>query len=154
MAQKMKTGAPDVPGVNRNDRTGDGDIKDLVSRAAELAEDAKKFPSKGDERRQRDIRVDKAWNLQSARAMFYINEVLWAEIDYSAQRKAYCIQDATGYCLNHTKQIREEIGGPNSMSAFDAAIERTKQMIRDGSMPTPEEARLSFKQNYGRDFAG
>ena len=63
-----------------------------------------------------------------------INRQLWAEVEWSASRRAWCIQDAAGHCLTHV----EHIVGQNVDA--QTAIRLAKKMIVDGSMPTPVEA--------------
>jgi hypothetical protein len=63
-----------------------------------------------------------------------INRQLWSEVEWSPSRRTWCIQDAEGRCLAHC----DHIVGTNIDQR--AAIALAKVMIRDGRMPTPEEA--------------
>ena len=63
-----------------------------------------------------------------------INGRLWAEVEWSAERRRWCIQDAAGHCLTHVEHIVGQDKDPQT------AIRLAKKMIVDGRMPTPEEA--------------
>jgi hypothetical protein len=66
--------------------------------------------------------------------------VMWSEVEWSPQRRAWCIQDASGHCLLHCESIVEQ--DDDEIVAIDTA----KRMIRDGSMPTPEEAHAAHEE--------
>ena len=68
-----------------------------------------------------------------------INQQLWSEVEWSAARCAWCIQDAAGHCLAHV----EHIVGQNV--DVQTAIRLAKKMIVDGSMPSPEEAHAQLR---------
>jgi hypothetical protein len=59
---------------------------------------------------------------------------LWASVEWSPSRRRWCIEDGVGLCLAHVEHIHGEDPDPQ------AAIQLAKKMIRDGRMPTPEEA--------------
>jgi len=61
----------------------------------------------------------------------------WAQIEWSASRRAWCIQDASGRCLAHCDAIH----GQNVDA--QTAITLAKRMIVDGRMPTPEEIEVA-----------
>jgi hypothetical protein len=63
-----------------------------------------------------------------------INGELWACVEWSPSRRAWCIQDAAGECLTHV----ESIHGQNVDA--QTAVALAKRMIVDGTMPTPEDA--------------
>jgi hypothetical protein len=73
-----------------------------------------------------------------------INGVMWAEIEWSPSRRAWCVQDAAGHCLTHV----EHIVGQNIDAS--AAIRLAKRMIVDGSMPSPEEAHAQLRAEQER----
>ena len=58
----------------------------------------------------------------------------WSEVEWSASRQAWCIQDAAGQCLTHVEQT---------------AIRLAKRMIVDGRMPAPEEAQSAGLTIFG-----
>jgi hypothetical protein len=66
--------------------------------------------------------------------------VMWSEVEWSPERRAWCIQDASGRCLLHCESIVEQ--DDDEIVAIDTA----KRMIRDGSMPTPEEAHAAHEE--------
>jgi hypothetical protein len=68
-----------------------------------------------------------------------INTALWSEVEWSASRQAWCIQDAAGQCLTHTEHI---VGTDRDVQT---AIRLAKRMIIDGRMPTPEEAHAQLE---------
>jgi hypothetical protein len=63
-----------------------------------------------------------------------IDGQVWSEVEWSPSRRAWCIQDAAGRCLAHVEHIHAQDADR------EAAIRTAKRMIRDGSLPTPEEA--------------
>jgi hypothetical protein len=66
-----------------------------------------------------------------------IGNVMWSEVEWSPSRRVWCIQDSQGHCLLHC----EHIVGTNIDQR--TAIATAKAMIRDGRMPSPEEARAA-----------
>jgi len=75
-----------------------------------------------------------------------INHQLWSEVEWSPSRRTWCIQDAEGRCLAHC----EHVHGTNIDQRTAVAL--AKAMIRDGRMPTPEEAQAALRerQSTGR----
>jgi hypothetical protein len=64
----------------------------------------------------------------------------WAAIEWSASRQTWCIEDSSGHCLAHCEHIHgDHIDRPS-------AIALAKAMIRDGRMPTPEEAERQLRE--------
>ena len=74
-----------------------------------------------------------------------INGEIWSEVEWSAARQRWCIQDAAGQCLGHVEHI---IGEDRDV---ETAIRLAKRMIVDGRMPTPEEAHCQLKQRLERE---
>lgn len=137
--------------------------------AAHLLESAKKLQKKAegitkeviDPRRSMTIDVE----FGPTRSMLYINGTLWAEVDWSTARGEFCIQDCYGYCLSHVEHVvatvpypikNTENRNPNPIknhedslcTGMDKAIEVAKQMIRDGTMRSPEDAKqFAIKNN-------
>ena len=97
----------------------------------------------GDPRRQRPIKLH--W--QGLIGRLYIDDVQWAAVEWSDKRHAWCIEDAEGRCLSHKSHIH----GQHAAKA--AAVALAEAMIRDGRMPTPEEANKARKDRLARDRA-
>jgi hypothetical protein len=70
---------------------------------------------------------------------------LWSEVEWSATRKAWCVQDAAGHCLTHVEHI---VGQDLDVQT---AIRLAKRMIVDGRMPTPEEAQAQLEREQERE---
>src|SRR6476660_4079745 len=68
-----------------------------------------------------------------------IDGVMWSEVEWSASRQSWCIQDAAGQCLAHTDHI---VGQDRDV---ETAIRLAKRMIVDATMPIPEEALRQLK---------
>jgi len=66
---------------------------------------------------------------------------LWSEVEWSASRRAWCIQDAAGHCLTHVEHIHAQDVDAQS------AVRLAKKMIRDGRMPTPEQAEATLRRH-------
>jgi hypothetical protein len=65
---------------------------------------------------------------------------LWSEVEWSPRRRTWCIQDACGHCLAHCEHIHGDHIDQRT------AVALAKAMIRDGRMPTPEEAERRLQQ--------
>jgi hypothetical protein len=76
-----------------------------------------------------------------------INRQLWSEVEWSPSRRTWCIQDACGHCLVHC----DHIVGTNIDQR--AAVALAKAMIRDGRMPTPEDAEQQLRAAAARGSA-
>ena len=63
-----------------------------------------------------------------------IDGALWSEVEWSPSRRAWCIQDACGFCLTHVESV---VGQDRDVQT---AIRLARRMIVDGRMPTPEQA--------------
>jgi hypothetical protein len=77
-----------------------------------------------------------------------IDGTLWSEVEWSAKRLRWCIQDAAGQCLAHEEHVVGMDKDPQ------AAIRLAKRMIVNGTMPTPEEARARLKLEQERKRLG
>ncbi len=65
---------------------------------------------------------------------------LWASVARSPSRRRWCVEDGIGQCLAHVEHIHGE-----DVDAA-AAVRLAVAMIRDGRMPTPEEANEALLQ--------
>jgi hypothetical protein len=77
-----------------------------------------------------------------------INRQLWACVEWSPSRKAWCVQDASGRCLAHCDAIHGE-----NVDA-QTAVKLAKAMIKDGRMPTPEDAQVQLAERLRQDELG
>ena len=77
-----------------------------------------------------------------------INDQMWSEVEWSASRQAWCIQDAAGQCLAHVESI---VGQDRDVQT---AIRLAKKMIVDGRMPSPEEAHQQLRERQARERLG
>jgi hypothetical protein len=77
-----------------------------------------------------------------------ISGQMWSEVEWSLERRAWCVQDAAGHCLTHVESIHGQDRDPQ------AAIRLAKKMIVDGSMPTPEEAQQQLEERQERARLG
>ena len=77
-----------------------------------------------------------------------INGKLWACVEWSPTRRGWCIQDASGRCPSHCDAIHgQEVD-------VQTAIKLAKQMIRDGRMPSPEDAQRQLAERLRKDELG
>jgi hypothetical protein len=74
-----------------------------------------------------------------------INGKLWACVEWSPSRRAWCIQDASGRCLAHCDAIHGQ-----DVDA-QTALALARRMIVDGRMPTPEDAAQQLKERRERE---
>jgi hypothetical protein len=77
-----------------------------------------------------------------------INGEPWACVEWSPTRRRWCLQDASGRCLAHCDAIHGE-----NVDAT-TAVQLAKAMIRDGRMPSPEQARRQLEERLQRDRLG
>jgi hypothetical protein len=72
-----------------------------------------------------------------------IGNQLWASVEWSPRRGRWCVEDGVGRCLAHIEHIHgEDVDATN-------AVRLATAMIRDGRMPTPEEANEALLQRRG-----
>ena len=69
---------------------------------------------------------------------------MWGAVEWSEKHGVWCIEDAEGQCLNHTASIR------GRAESREEAIAFAEQMIREGTMPSPEEARRLHRERLER----
>lgn len=179
MEQKQKQGTPGADiGGGPLESGGDDLLSHMAKAAKQLANQP--APTAVDPRRSMNIDVRM---VDPIRTLLYVNGTLWAEVDWSDKKKAFCIQDCLGYCLHHVEHVMKEIStagsgdgwahriatgnhtsadGARLAAGMDKAIEVAKQMIRDGTMRSPEEAHEfavknnttgSLAPNFNRDLA-
>jgi hypothetical protein len=77
-----------------------------------------------------------------------IDGKLWACVEWSPSRRGWCIQDASGRCLAHCDAVHGQ--------DIDAqtAIKLAKKMIRDGTLPCPEDAHEQLAERLRRNRLG
>jgi hypothetical protein len=90
-----------------------------------------------DQRRQRPIKVEWLWEKIGRLS---IGGVHWGAVEWSHKRQAWCIEDAEGRCLSHHSHVHGQA------ASRDAAVTLARELIRDGRMPTPEEAKRRRKE--------
>jgi hypothetical protein len=71
-----------------------------------------------------------------------VASMLWASVEWSGSRGAWCVEDSRNRCLAHVEGILGDRGSLN------AAIRLAKEMIRDGRMPTPEEVKRQLEEGH------
>jgi hypothetical protein len=81
--------------------------------------------------------ISVTWTADRTIGRLYLGEELWAAVEWSEKRQAWCIEDAEGRCLTHTAHIR------GTTASKTAAVALAKAMIRDGHLPSPQEARAA-----------
>jgi hypothetical protein len=92
-----------------------------------------------DPRRQRPVEIKWVGAAAGPRTIgrIEIDGEHWGNVEWSYRREVWCIEDIWGGCLQHTDHIRGQ------EASRDAAVELAKEMIRDGRMPTLQEARAT-----------
>ena len=77
-----------------------------------------------------------------------INGELWSEVEWSPRQQTWCIQHSEGRCLAHCEHTHATHIDQHT------AVALAKRMIRDGRMPTPEEAerQLRERQEQAREL--
>jgi hypothetical protein len=64
----------------------------------------------------------------------------WASVEWSEKRQQWCVEDVEGRCLAHAASIRGQA------ASKEEAAWLAEAMIRDGRMPSPQEARAQAKE--------
>jgi hypothetical protein len=95
-----------------------------------------------DARRRAPVTVE--WKNEQT-AHLKIGDALWSEVEWSEKRQAWCVQDAEGRCFKHIDRIHA------TTSDKAEAITLAEAMIRDGRMPTPEDAKAALGERLQRD---
>jgi hypothetical protein len=94
--------------------------------------------SLNDPRRQRPIAIK--WVCGGKIGRLMIDREFWGAVEWSPKRNAWCVEDAEGRGLTHEAHIHGQgAAKPN-------AIALAQTMIRDGRLPSPEEARRQRDQ--------
>src|SRR5271167_4198623 len=114
-------------------------MQDVIDRLPER----KQAASKGErDRRQASVAIQ--W-LDEHTAQLAIGDQLWSEVEWSEKRQAWCIQDAEGHCLKHVDHTHA------TTTDKAEAVALAEAMIRDGRLPTPEEAKMALTERLHRD---
>jgi hypothetical protein len=97
-----------------------------------------------DPRRARPITVRVRGVANKREATLWIDGQRWAVVEWGGPGR-WCIEDDQSRCLEHVEDLRGEA------ATLKAAIALAETMIRDGTMPSPEEAkRLAEKRETKR----
>ena len=75
-----------------------------------------------------------------------IDDENWGAVEWSEKRQALCIEDTEGRCLSHHAHVHGEDRDK------DDAVALAETMIRDGRMPTPEDAKQARQERLKRDL--
>jgi len=85
-----------------------------------------------------------AWTDDRLIGRIFIDDELWCAVEWSEKRQAWCIEDAEGRCLSHRAHVHGQA------AAEDDAVALAFEMIRDGRMPSPEQARQTRQARLER----
>jgi len=86
-----------------------------------------------DPRRENAVAI--TWSQNNLLGRITVDSEFWAAVEWSEKHQCWCIEDVTGACLAHEDGIR------GAAESKEAAVALAEAMIRDGRMPTPEDAR-------------
>ena len=64
----------------------------------------------------------------------FVDGANWGAVEWSEKRGVWCIEDVEGGCLRHAASVH------GKAAAKEEAIALAEKMVRDGTLPTPEEA--------------
>jgi hypothetical protein len=90
-----------------------------------------------DQRRQAQIKIvfhEDSFHKDSVGRIIVGGET-WGAVEWSDKRQAWCVEDAAGRCLRHASSTHGQA------AAKEDAIALAERMVRDGTLPAPEEAR-------------
>lgn len=77
------------------------------------------------------------------RAYLFIDGQMWAIIEGAGKR--WCVEDSQSLCLEHIENACDDL------KTMDQAIALAEAMIRDGRMPTPEEAKRLWDERKAEE---
>lgn len=83
-----------------------------------------------DLRRTHPLRLH--WDADGLSGRITIDGEIWAYVEWSEKRQAWCTEDAAGRCLRHAADERGRAASKKEAVALATAI------IRDGRLPPPE----------------
>jgi hypothetical protein len=86
-----------------------------------------------DPRREKPLSI--TWNSNNLIGRIRITDEYWAAVEWSEKHHCWCIEDSEGACLAHEEAIR------GAAASKDGAVALATEMIRDGRMPSPQEAK-------------
>jgi hypothetical protein len=98
-----------------------------------------------DPRRQKPVSI--VWNGMVGKLYIAGEFWPWGAVEWSDKRQAWCIEDAEGRCLSHHSHIHGEDRDKAGAVALATA------MIRDGRLPTPEDAATARNERVRSDRA-
>jgi hypothetical protein len=90
-------------------------------------------PPADDPRRQGRVVVVFKGEKSTTGALFVAGET-WGAVEWSEKRGVWCIEDAEGRCLRHASSIH------GKAAAKEEAIALAERMVRDGTLPSPQDA--------------
>jgi hypothetical protein len=85
-----------------------------------------------DPRREKPVSI--TWNPGNLVGHIEVDGEYWGAVEWSNKHQCWCIEDSEGACLLHEDAIH------GAADSRDAAVALATDMIRDGRMPTPQEA--------------
>ena len=69
-----------------------------------------------------------------------LDGVVFARVEWSEKRQAWCVEDAAGQCLRHVGSIK------GAAASKEEAVALAEAMIADGRMPDPETAWKEYRE--------
>lgn len=98
-----------------------------------------------DPRRQGRVRV--VFQEDQKTGTLLVGGETWGAVEWSEKRGVWCIEDAEGQCLRHASSIHGQA------AAKDEAVALAERMVRDGTLPTPEDAYVLRQHRRALDRA-
>ena len=87
----------------------------------------------------REGKISIAWSATGIGSVS-LDCVTFARVEWSEKRQRFCIEDSQGQCLRHVGSIK------GMAVSKDEAVALATAMIRDGRMPSPEQARAEHEE--------
>jgi len=75
-----------------------------------------------------------SWSEVTGIGTVSLDGVAFAGVEWSKKRGHWCVEDAAGQCLRHVGSIKGQA------ASKDEAVALATEMVRDGRMPTPDQA--------------
>jgi hypothetical protein len=93
---------------------------------------------------RRQSRVVVAFRGEAKVGTVVVANQIWGAVEWSEKHGVWCIEDAEGQCLAHVESIHGEA------ASKEEAIALAERMVRDGTLPTPEEAKRRRREGVQR----
>ena len=99
-----------------------------------------------DPRRQKRVMVVFIGENDKEVGTLFVAGQTWGAVEWSEKQGVWCIEDREGKCLKHASSIH------GKAVAKDKAVALAERLVRNGELPSPEEARQLHREAREREL--